>query len=37
MNESKVIQIIRNKEWERLIQVATFEMNIKQLDLTKWS
>lgn len=36
MNLTKVIQIIKNKEWLRLKAIAEFELNIKQEKLGGW-
>ena len=35
MNPSKVIQIIKDKEWLRLIKVAQAELQLKQTKLTE--
>ena len=33
MNKNKVIELIENKEWDRLIAVATYEKRQKQVKL----
>lgn len=36
MNKEKVIKIIENKEWDRLINIARFELNHKQVSLNQF-
>ena len=35
LNEKKIVEIIRNREWDRLIYVAEYEKNLKQVKLTE--
>jgi len=36
MNKDKIFQIIENKEWDRLIKVAEYERNLKQINLSNY-
>jgi len=36
MNETKVLQLLKNREFDRVIAICSYELKLKQTDLKKY-